>query len=250
MRLSEGVLPVIAGREGYKAARWYVADDEVKAAEYARNKNWTELYKLLNTPFDEASKVAANTSDLMTAQQEKTIYAKWIPLDKHIITINYLDKATGKVIATVYVSGELEEGSAYQVKDQINKTINGYTWDSYKGEQTDAMEGVINQDLVYNVYYVKKSTSGGSTGEHGGHSGGHTGGSTTGGPGVVIAEEPVPMAPAPELVEIPEGETPLAALPKTGHAGMDYGIISLLSGMTAVLYLLLNRRKEEEKEIK
>lgn len=31
---------------------------------------------------------------------------------------------------------------------------------------------------------------------------------------------------------------------------MDYGIISLLSGMTAVLYLILKRRKEEKNEIK
>lgn len=76
LNLAEKTMPT-AAREGYAFAGWFVADDEEKAAEYAEANNFTELYKLLNTEFTAASKVATDLNDVSTAQAEKTIYAKW-----------------------------------------------------------------------------------------------------------------------------------------------------------------------------
>ena len=39
-----------AKRNGYVFVGWYVADDEEKAEKLAGENNFTELYKLLNTP--------------------------------------------------------------------------------------------------------------------------------------------------------------------------------------------------------
>lgn len=76
LNLAEKTMPT-AKREGYTFLGWYVADDEEKAAEYAENKDFEKLYELLNTRFDETSKVVKNQKDTKSAQQEKTIYAKW-----------------------------------------------------------------------------------------------------------------------------------------------------------------------------
>ena len=76
LNLAEKTMPT-AAREGYAFAGWFVADNEEEAAKYAEANNFTELYKLLNTEFTAASKVATNLNDVSTAQAEKTIYAKW-----------------------------------------------------------------------------------------------------------------------------------------------------------------------------
>lgn len=76
LQLSEGIMPT-AAREGYAFAGWFVADDEELAKTYAANGEFENLYKLLNTEFTAASKVATDLNDVSTAQAEKTIYAKW-----------------------------------------------------------------------------------------------------------------------------------------------------------------------------
>ena len=74
--LAEKTMPT-ATREGYVFAGWFVADNEDDAKTYAAAGNFTELYKLLNTEFTPASKVAEDITDIATAQADKTIYAKW-----------------------------------------------------------------------------------------------------------------------------------------------------------------------------
>lgn len=94
-------------------------------------------------------------------------------------------------------------------------------------------------------------TPGGGSG--GGGGGGNTGGhradpNPSGGPGVEILPEEVPLAALPEMstpVSIPDGEVPLAALPKTGNK-MGSEITFLFSGLLLELYGMLGIRKKED----
>ena len=76
LNLAEKTMPT-AKRNGYVFVGWYVADDEEKAEKLAGENNFTELYKLLNTPFTQSSKISTDLNDVSKAQEEKTIYAKW-----------------------------------------------------------------------------------------------------------------------------------------------------------------------------
>ena len=94
-------------------------------------------------------------------------------------------------------------------------------------------------------------TPGGGSG--GGGGGGNTGGhradpNPSGGPGVEILPEEVPLAALPEMstpVSIPDGEVPLEALPKTGNK-MGSEITFLFSGLLLELYGMLGIRKKED----
>ena len=248
LNLSEGELPDVGDRAGYKFLGWYAADDEAKAAEYAGSGNWSALYGILNVPFTSSSKVAADMGDVGTGQAEKTIYAKWgLPSD-HTITIHYLDKNSGASISASYTSGIINEGGQYNVYDQIHKAIANYTWDSYAGVQTDEVSGILTQDLVFNVYYTYNGSTGGGSGSGGGggtSSGGRRATPETGGPGVTIEPEAVPLAPLPEnTVVIPGEEVPLAPLPKTGERSTSLWVC-LTAGLVLGMYSLLGRKKEE-----
>lgn len=248
LNLSEGELPDVGDRAGYKFLGWYAADDEAKAAEYAGSGNWSALYGILNVPFTSSSKVAADMGDVGTGQAEKTIYAKWgLPSD-HTITIHYLDKNSGASISASYTSGIINEGGQYNVYDQIHKAIANYTWDSYAGAQTDEVSGILTQDLVFNVYYTYNGSTGGGSGSGGGggtSSGGRRATPETGGPGVTIEPEAVPLAPLPEnTVVIPGEEVPLAPLPKTGERSTSLWVC-LTAGLVLGMYSLLGRKKEE-----
>ena len=76
LNLAEKTMPT-AARTGYVFLGWYVADNEEKAKEYASKGEFENLYKLLNTEFTAASKVATDLNDVSKGQADKTIYAKW-----------------------------------------------------------------------------------------------------------------------------------------------------------------------------
>jgi LPXTG-motif cell wall-anchored protein len=61
-----------------------------------------------------------------------------------------------------------------------------------------------------------------------------------------IPEEPVPLAPAPEMEEIMDEEVPLADIPKTGDASALWLALSALSGTGLAGVSLMGRKKREE----
>ena len=253
MNLSEGVMPD-AAREGYKFLGWYAADDEALAEKYAAGGNWEALYSLLNTPFTASSKVVKRADDASSAQAEKTVYAKWALPGTYTITVNYLYKEDNSQISAPYTSGAITENGAYDISAQINKALEGYIWDSYQGVQTQEMSGIMTQDLVFNVYYSRRSSGSTSSGGSGGSSGsrpGGSGGNPSGGPGVTINPSEVPLASAPEdkkdeFAVINEEEVPLANLPKTGDAYGTASIAWLFSAMALAAYGILGKKREEK----
>lgn len=72
MNLAERIL-ASASREDYVFLGWYIADDSSLAEKYAEERNFEELYKLLNTEFTESTKLELDGMAL----EELTVYAKW-----------------------------------------------------------------------------------------------------------------------------------------------------------------------------
>lgn len=72
MDLAERIL-ASASRENYVFLGWYIADDSSLAEKYAEERNFEELYKLLNTEFTESTKLELDGMAL----EELTVYAKW-----------------------------------------------------------------------------------------------------------------------------------------------------------------------------
>ena len=72
MDLAERIL-ASASREDYVFLGWYIADDSSLAEKYAEERNFEELYKLLNTEFTESTKLELDGMAL----EELTVYAKW-----------------------------------------------------------------------------------------------------------------------------------------------------------------------------
>lgn len=72
MNLAEKLLAV-ATRDGYVFKGWYIASDSELAKKYALEGNFEELYKLLNTKFDETTKLMIDGKPV----SELTVYAKW-----------------------------------------------------------------------------------------------------------------------------------------------------------------------------
>ena len=130
--------------------------------------------------------------------------------------------------------------------------ISGYRWNNYSVPegQTSDLTGTLTSDLVFNVYYVR---SGGSSGGGSGSSGGSSGGGAytpSGGPGVTIDPEEVPLAPLPDTsttTTIGENEVPLSPLPKTGETARRGWAVMMLSGALMALAAVLSRKREEER---
>lgn len=121
--------------------------------------------------------------------------------------------------------------------------------------QNAPLNGVLNQNLVFNVYYTKQTSNNGG-GSHGGGGGGSSsrpsgGGSVPGGPGATtIVDEGVPLASMPdenqdELVTLLEEDVPLAALPKTGHNNSNV-LWLLFSGLMLGAFTITGKKKEEQ----
>ena len=174
--------------------------------------------------------------------------------DSYKITINYYEKGTANKIADTVTTTQLENTN-YNVLEKTRLVIAGYTWDSCDNSE---VEGVLTEELVFNVYYIKNSTtpdhSGGGGG--GGNSGGGPGrdpGTVDGGPGAstTINEEQVPLAPLPDpaVVTIPEEEVPLVGLPKTGDtSGRRNAVMFWMSGILLAVSAFTRKREENDRD--
>ena len=169
---------------------------------------------------------------------------------QYTITINYYRKSDNTVLRDSQTI-TLDANAAYDINEQVNLTISGYNWDSYTvpENQTEALVGTLTGNLVFNVYYVSSGGGHHDGGSSGG--GGPTGGGAytpSGGPGMTITEEEVPLAPLPETetgTVIADGEVPLASVPKMGESPMRAWTMMVLSGALMALVSVLAHRREE-----
>lgn len=166
---------------------------------------------------------------------------------QYTIIINYYEDGTTNKLTDSYVSDVFTKGEAFDVTTEIQKTINGYNWTRCDQE---VYVGVIDGNLVFNVYYTRRSS--------GNHNGGGGGGSTTprpsnpsqSGPGVITEINPdeVPLGALPEETAIiPDGEVPLAALPKTGQESRRNAWCMLMAGLALTACGLFCGRREEDR---
>ena len=166
---------------------------------------------------------------------------------QYTIVINYYEDGTTNKLTDSYVSDVFTKGEAFDVTTEIQKTISGYNWTRCDQE---VYAGVIDGNLVFNVYYTRRSS--------GNHNGGGGGGSTTprpsnpsqSGPGVITEINPdeVPLGALPEETAIiPDGEVPLAALPKTGQESRRNAWCMLMAGLALTACGLFCGRREEDR---
>ena len=171
--------------------------------------------------------------------------------EQFTITINYYRRSDNAVLRDSETI-TLDANAAYNINDLVNMVISGYRWNNYSVPegQTSDLTGTLTSDLVFNVYYVR---SGGSSGGGSGSSGGSSGGGAytpSGGPGVTIDPEEVPLAPLPDTsttTTIGENEVPLSPLPKTGETARRGWAVMMLSGALMALAAVLSRKREEER---
>ena len=261
LNLSERTKPE-AKKDGLNFGGWFIPVDGQKAAEYAAAGNWAALYEQL----DVRNGAVLFDGDV-PVDGSVTVYAKWLPINKYTITVNYLqwseDGNHQQISGSVLLKNadgttEWTEGDSYDVSgdEALKKEISGYTFRNVEG----AVSGTnMTGNVVINVFYDRtpSTPSGGGNGGGGSSSGGGsvvTPGDRNPGPGVVIDDGQVPLADIPEAevpmsdspVLIAEEETPLAALPKTGQNQTKRGLalFGLLSGISLLVFGSRTERKK------
>ena len=135
-----------------------------------------------------------------------------------------------------------------KINGMTNNTYTNYKFGFNFGAEF-VKAGTLTPDPEPNPDPVTPGGGSGGGGGGGGNTGGHRADpNPSGGPGVEILPEEVPLAALPEMstpVSIPDGEVPLAALPKTGNK-MESEITFLFSGLLLGLYGMLGIRKKED----
>lgn len=89
-----------------------------------------------------------------TADADKlitVIYEKEVP-KVYTVTVSYVDKE-GKALAESYVQENVSEGTVYDLKEQTEKTIDGYEISEITG---DAVQGTVSGDVNVTVIYEKE----------------------------------------------------------------------------------------------
>lgn len=89
-----------------------------------------------------------------TADADKlitVIYEKEVP-KVYTVTVSYVDKE-GKALAESYVQENVSEGTIYDLKEQTEKTIDGYEISEITG---DAVQGTVSGDVNVTVIYEKE----------------------------------------------------------------------------------------------
>ena len=263
LNLSERTKPE-AKKDGLNFGGWFIPADGQKAAEYAAAGNWAALYEQL----DVRNGAVLFDGDV-PVDGSVTVYAKWLPINKYTITVNYLqwseDGNHQQISGSVLLKNgdgttEWTEGDSYDVSgdEALKKEISGYTFRSVEG----AVSGTnMTGNVVINVFYDQTETpdtpstpSGGGGSSSGGGGSVVTPGDRNPGPGVMIDDGQVPLADIPEAevpmsdspVLIAEEETLLAALPKTGQNQTKRGLalFGLLSGISLLVFGSRTERKK------
>ena len=227
---------------GDKITGWYV--DGLKGAD--ATSRWS-----VDGYYDEYTPVA----DEVTYLALKAAHGEpYVPSYMYYhVTVNYLDKDTGRTIASSYTSPSHIEGSAYDVSAYDAIAIDGYTYDSTSG---DALTGVLNSNKTVNVYYVAdketdiddedtpttdlpETTDPTDPGQ----------GGQTEIPAEATPTTALPAATAPGQggqTEIPDGDIPTGNLPQTGTtssapvfraiSGVFLCLAVVFGGVTVVLF--------------
>ena len=97
------------------------------------------------------SKIDGEEKGKITEDKEINLYYKKDVVKEvkknYVLTINYIDSETKKVIQTELKS--YEENSKYDIKDSYKIELKGYEYEKVDGE----LSGEITKDTVINVYY-------------------------------------------------------------------------------------------------
>ena len=175
------------------------------------------------------------------------------------IVINYYEKGTNNKLRESWQQTYIEPNFTYDVNGEVTGvSIDGWNYDSWMSMQDALLNGVLDKNLVFNVYYTKQQTSnpgngGGSSSGGGGSSSGprRDSSSVPGGPGATtIVDEAVPLASLPEdsqdeRLTLLDEEVPLAALPKTGQTSSN-ALLLLLSSLMLGVFAVAGKKKEEQ----
>ena len=227
---------------GDKITGWYV--DGLKGAD--ATSRWS-----VDGYYDEYTPVA----DEVTYLALKAAHGEpYVPSYMYYhVTVNYLDKDTGRTIASSYTSPSHIEGSAYDVSAYDAIAIDGYTYDSTSG---DALTGVLNSNKTVNVYYVADKETDIDDEDTPTTDLPETTDPTDPGQGgqTEIPDEDTPTTDLPETTdpgqggqtEIPDGDIPTGNLPQTGTtssapvfraiSGVFLCLAVVFGGVTVVLF--------------
>ncbi|MEY8355159.1 doubled motif LPXTG anchor domain-containing protein [Lachnospiraceae bacterium 54-53] len=248
-----------------KAPEGYLLGTEPWTAEFTINDAGKEV--LFTTPglFTKTSGPIPNTPSRITVIKTNAVYAdtrlkgaefilrasdgRYVKLDDGSFAGYTDDKASAGTFVT--------DGDGQFIIKRLPK-------DTYTFIETKAPSGYyINSDIPpvtldgINSFTItiqdQKIRSGGGGDSGGGRSpGGSSGGDSTNGPGVVtIIPDPVPLAGLPgdsssDLLELDDGNVPLARLPKTGERSNSAGkVMVAVSGFMMALYAALMKKKKE-----
>lgn len=202
-----------------------------------------------------------------TAEDEFTFSLKKNGSEVDRITIKPLESARFRLTDNL-AADELGTQAVYSISEvgggttvnevSYDNTVYQGTYDITLDESNNRLIAVhvdgsnLDQGVVFTNIYSHNSTpdtpggGGSSGGGGGGNSGGHRTTPETGGSGITINPEEVPLASLPDTpVFIDEDEVPLAPLPKTGQGSAVTTFTMLLSGLLLVLTALGKKRKEE-----
>ena len=144
-------------------------------------------------------------------------------------------------VATLYPVDS--NGQEYQPENFPKPTVS-YTVDNGGDTPVDPTPGGDTP-----VDPAPGGSSGGGSSSGSGSSGGGAY-TPSGGPGVTINPEEVPLAPLPDTsttTTIGENEVPLSPLPKTGETARRGWAVMMLSGALMALAAVLSRKREEER---
>ena len=72
----------------------------------------------------------------------------------YTVTVRYLDQETGKDIMAAYVTGPIKDGAAYDVEEETEAAVSGYTRARVEGQAKGTIGG---ENVVIRVYYTKNA---------------------------------------------------------------------------------------------
>lgn len=247
-----------------KAPEGYLLGTEPWTAEFTINDTSKEIQYTTPTLFSKTYGAITNQPSKITVVKTNAVYA-----DTKLKGAEFILKASdGRYVRIEGVSfagyTDVKASAGTFVTDSGGQfMIKRLPKDTYTLIETKAPAGYyINNNIPtvtldgINSFTITiqdekiKSSGGGS--DDGGSPGGSSGGDTENGPGTVtIIPDPVPLANLPEdgsidLLQIDDGNVPLAKLPKTGERKNSTGkVMVAVSGFMMALYMALSKKKNK-----